>query len=51
MYVCGAKEPMSRDVEETLLNIIQNEGKKTKEQALHYLEKMELSGRYAKDVY
>ena len=51
VYVCGAKEPMSRDVEETLLNIIQNEGKKTKEQALHYLEKMELSGRYAKDVY
>ncbi len=28
VYVCGAKEPMSRDVEETLLNIIQNEGKK-----------------------
>ncbi|WP_185225945.1 diflavin oxidoreductase [Chryseobacterium indologenes] len=51
VYVCGAKEPMSRDVEETLLNIIQNEGKKTKEQALHYLEEMELSGRYAKDVY
>ncbi|AYZ35676.1 sulfite reductase [Chryseobacterium indologenes] len=51
VYVCGAREPMSRDVEETLLNIIQNEGKKTKEQALHYLEKMELSGRYAKDVY
>ncbi|PWN71479.1 sulfite reductase [Chryseobacterium phosphatilyticum] len=51
VYVCGAKEPMSRDVEETLLNIIQNEGKKTKEQALHYLDEMELSGRYAKDVY
>lgn len=51
VYVCGAKEPMSRDVEETLLNIIQNEGKKNKEQALHYLEEMELSGRYAKDVY
>ncbi|ASE61252.1 sulfite reductase [Chryseobacterium indologenes] len=51
VYVCGAREPMSRDVEETLLNIIQNEGKKTKEQALHYLEEMELSGRYAKDVY
>ncbi|MDC8100209.1 diflavin oxidoreductase [Chryseobacterium rhizosphaerae] len=51
VYVCGAKEPMSRDVQETLLNIIQREGKRSKEQAIHYLEDMELSGRYAKDVY
>jgi sulfite reductase (NADPH) flavoprotein alpha-component len=51
VYVCGAKEPMSRDVEQTLLSIIQNEGKCTEEEALHYLEEMELSGRYAKDVY
>ncbi|MFZ4928604.1 diflavin oxidoreductase [Chryseobacterium sp. Mn2064] len=51
VYVCGAKEPMSRDVEETLVNIIQKEGKRSKEEALHYLEEMELAGRYAKDVY
>lgn len=51
VYVCGAKEPMSRDVEQTLVSIIQNEGKRSKEEALHYLEDMELSGRYAKDVY
>lgn len=51
VYVCGAKEPMSRDVEQTLLTIIQNEGKQTKEEATLYLEEMELSGRYAKDVY
>lgn len=51
VYVCGAKEPMSRDVEQTLLTIIQNEGKQTKEEAALYLEEMELSGRYAKDVY
>ncbi|SIS69361.1 sulfite reductase (NADPH) alpha subunit [Chryseobacterium ureilyticum] len=51
VYVCGTKDPMSRDVEDTLLNIIQQHGKRSKEEALHYLEEMELSGRYAKDVY
>ncbi|WP_106915613.1 diflavin oxidoreductase [Chryseobacterium aurantiacum] len=51
VYVCGAREPMSKDVEDTLLNIIQHQGKRSKEEALHYLEEMELSGRYAKDVY
>ncbi|MCJ7936251.1 MAG: flavodoxin domain-containing protein [Chryseobacterium sp.] len=51
VYVCGAKEPMSRDVEQTLLAIIQNEGKRSKEEAHQYLEDMELNGRYAKDVY
>ncbi|SKC05834.1 sulfite reductase (NADPH) flavoprotein alpha-component [Soonwooa buanensis] len=51
VYVCGAKEPMAYDVEQTLLTIIQNEGKRSKEEAALYLEEMELSGRYAKDVY
>ncbi|MGN7863909.1 diflavin oxidoreductase [Chryseobacterium sp. 22458] len=51
LYVCGTKEPMSRDVEKTLLDIIQKEGKRSKEEAVHYLEDLELSGRYAKDVY
>ncbi|MBT2619384.1 flavodoxin domain-containing protein [Chryseobacterium sp. ISL-6] len=51
VYVCGTKEPMSGDVEDTLLNIIQDQGKRSKEEALIYLEEMELNGRYAKDVY
>jgi sulfite reductase (NADPH) flavoprotein alpha-component len=42
---------MSRDVEQALLTIIQNEGKQSKEEAVLYLEEMELNGRYAKDVY
>ena len=41
---------MSKDVEETLLHIIQHEGKETKT-SKNYLEELELSGRYAKDVY
>lgn len=51
IYVCGTKDPMSRDVEQTLLNIIQDQGKRSKEEAIIYLEEMELNGRYAKDVY
>ncbi|MHC6200161.1 diflavin oxidoreductase [Elizabethkingia miricola] len=51
VYVCGAKEPMSKDVEETLLGIIRHEGKRNEEEAKNYLEELELSGRYAKDVY
>ena len=51
LYVCGTKDPMSKDVEETLLDIIQQEGKRNKDEAHDYLEEMELNGRYAKDVY
>lgn len=51
VYVCGTKDPMSRDVEKTLLSIIREQGNRSKEEALSYLEEMELNGRYAKDVY
>jgi len=51
VYVCGAKEPMSMDVEQTLLGIIRKEGNKTAAQAEHYLEELRETGRYTKDVY
>lgn len=51
LYICGAKEPMSRDVEKTILNILQSKGKHSPEEAQNYLEELELSGRYVKDVY
>lgn len=51
LYVCGAREPMSKDVEKTILNIIQDKGKHSLEEAQEYLEELELSGRYVKDVY
>ncbi|HMO61690.1 MAG TPA: flavodoxin domain-containing protein [Ferruginibacter sp.] len=50
-FVCGKKDPMSHDVEKTLLQIIQEQGKKTEAEAKHYLEQMEEQGRYEKDVY
>jgi sulfite reductase (NADPH) flavoprotein alpha-component len=51
VYVCGAKEPMSADVEMTLLHIIQKEGKKPLAQAEAYLDELREAGRYVKDVY
>ena len=50
-FVCGKKDPMSADVEKTLLRIIEQQGNKTPEEAIKYLEQMEHEGRYEKDVY
>jgi sulfite reductase (NADPH) flavoprotein alpha-component len=51
IYVCGAKHPMSLDVEETLLDIIRQEGRKTAVQAAGYLDELKEAGRYLRDVY
>lgn len=50
-FVCGKKDPMSTDVENTLLRIIEQQGNKTAEEAKQYLEQLEDEGRYEKDVY
>lgn len=50
-FICGKKDPMSVDVENTLLEIIQQQGSKTLEEAKKFLELMEEEGRYEKDVY
>ncbi|MEO5892344.1 MAG: flavodoxin domain-containing protein [Ferruginibacter sp.] len=50
-FVCGKKDPMSVDVENTLLRIIEQQGNKTSEEAKKYLEHLEDEGRYEKDVY
>ncbi|MEN9570178.1 MAG: hypothetical protein RL172_1409 [Bacteroidota bacterium] len=50
-FICGKKDPMSHDVENALLQIIQQQGNKTAEEAKHYLEQLEEQGRYEKDVY
>ncbi|HEV3411040.1 MAG TPA: flavodoxin domain-containing protein [Puia sp.] len=51
VYVCGAKEPMSVDVEDTLLDIIRQEGNRTAAQAETFLNELKETGRYIKDVY
>ena len=50
-FICGKKDPMSVDVEKTLLQIIEQQGNKTSEEAHKYLELMETEGRYELDVY
>lgn len=51
IYVCGAKEPMSADVEDTLMQIIEKFGNKTIEEAVQFVEQLKEDGRYLKDVY
>ena len=50
-FVCGKKDPMSLDVENALLEIIEQQGNKTPEEAKKFLELLEEEGRYEKDVY
>ena len=50
-FVCGTKDPMSLDVENALLQIIEQQGNKTPEEAKKFLELLEEEGRYEKDVY
>ncbi len=51
IYICGAKEPMSVDVEYALLQVIKRYGSLTDEQAIQYLDQLKEEGRYLKDVY
>ena len=51
LYVCGAKDPMSVDVEDTLMQIVQKFGDKTIEQAVQFVEQLKDESRYLKDVY
>ncbi|MBB5148127.1 MULTISPECIES: assimilatory sulfite reductase (NADPH) flavoprotein subunit [Ureibacillus] len=50
VYVCGDKN-MAKDVQETLLRIIQQEGNKSEEDAMEYLEELRKQKRYQRDVY
>lgn len=50
-YVCGDAKQMARDVEETLLQIIQKHGNKDEKGAKEYLKTLRQEKRYLKDVY
>jgi sulfite reductase (NADPH) flavoprotein alpha-component len=51
VYLCGNKDPMSGDVESTLLEIFKDQGKMDEKAALDFLGQMKEEGRYLKDVY
>lgn len=51
IYVCGTKDPMSKDVETELLKIISDHKKITSAEAVKFLDSLKSEGRYCKDVY
>jgi sulfite reductase (NADPH) flavoprotein alpha-component len=51
VYVCGQKAPMSIDVENALLNIIERYSGLSAKETADYFEKLKEESRYSKDVY
>ncbi|NVK21417.1 MAG: assimilatory sulfite reductase (NADPH) flavoprotein subunit [Kangiellaceae bacterium] len=51
IYVCGDMHRMAKDVESTLLEVIELSGNKTPEQAKEYLKQLKKDKRYQRDVY
>lgn len=50
-YVCGDANAMAPDVNEALLDVVMEQGKKTREQAQAYVRELTKSKRYQRDVY
>ncbi|MDZ4724811.1 MAG: flavodoxin domain-containing protein [Leptospira sp.] len=51
IYVCGSKDPMSKDVEKRLLQILEKRTFETNQSTEDFLSTLEEAGRYKKDVY
>ena len=51
LYICGDANRMAKDVQQALLDIVQQYGAKTAEQAQAYLDELRVAKRYQKDVY
>jgi len=51
LYICGDANRMAKDVHQTLIEIISEQGKLSSEQAEQYLKDLRSNKRYQKDVY
>ncbi|MFY7900285.1 MAG: diflavin oxidoreductase [Chitinophagaceae bacterium] len=51
LYVCGEKDPMSKDVEQAIITIFSEVGKMEIDAAKKYFDQLKTEGRYMKDVY
>jgi len=51
LYICGDANRMAKDVHNTLIDIISEQGKLSTEQAEDYLKDLRSNKRYQKDVY
>lgn len=50
-YVCGDAKRMAKDVKQTLIHIVQQQGQLSEEAAADYVKQMVKSGRYQEDTY
>lgn len=50
-YVCGDAKRMAKDVKQTLINIVQDKGSLSEEDAVDYVKQLIRQGRYQEDVY
>jgi sulfite reductase (NADPH) flavoprotein alpha-component len=51
IYVCGDAKRMAKDVDATLLEVIQKAGGRSKDQAIEYVARLKTGKRYQRDVY
>jgi sulfite reductase (NADPH) flavoprotein alpha-component len=51
LYVCGDANHMAPDVHEALLAVVAREGRKSREQAEEYFQRLQQEKRYQRDVY
>ncbi len=51
IYLCGDANNMAKDVEQTLITIISEQGQLTPDEAKAYLKTLKRNNRYQKDVY
>ncbi|MGX7668446.1 diflavin oxidoreductase [Flavobacterium pedocola] len=51
LYICGQKNPMSTDVENTIIEVIATERNISTAEAKQILDDLEIAGKYQKDVY
>jgi sulfite reductase (NADPH) flavoprotein alpha-component len=51
IYICGDKNNMAKDVQNTLIDIIESEGGMSRDKAEAYLSDLQKQKRYQRDVY
>ena len=51
VYICGSSGKMPQAVREALMEVFQNNGSMTREEAEAYLVAMEKSGRYKQETW
>lgn len=51
LYVCGDAERMAKDVHETLVGIVAQEGHLSREEAVAWVDQLKKDKRYQRDVY